>query len=286
MPRHTLVPRERSYRGQSSENDGVSFVRVGWGFLALGGLAVIVAVPQLLPFVLVPGGIIGAWALQAKRTRPAKEIIVDESLRAFTARGAARRVDGQHVTLSLGVSDGPRPFRQLLTWQAPFVKGTATIEMTVTSEVEDALANAGARAQVRMAMTGYETLVMPWHSRRGLEAPAPVALLADPSRPAGPAGRRGACPRCDADLVDRRCPVGHGQLFDAVETEVVLERAHLSLELVKELATVDGAPRTVCAGCGGKARELRLRGVLVDLCVGCGALWCDPGELGRLEGER
>ena len=78
MPRHTLVPRERSYRGQSSGNDGVSFVRVGWGFLALGGLAVIAAVPQLVPFVLVPGGIIGAWALREKRTRPAKDIVVDE----------------------------------------------------------------------------------------------------------------------------------------------------------------------------------------------------------------
>ena len=286
MPRHTLVPRERSYRGQSSGNDGGSFVRVGWGFLALGGLAVIVAVPQLLPFVAVPGGIIGAWALREKRTRPAKDIVVDESLRAFTARGAAGGVDGQHVTLSLGVYDAPRPFRQLVTWQVPFVNGTATIEMTVTPEVEEALANARDRAQVRMVMAGYETLVIPWHSRRGLEAPAPVALLADPSRPPGPAGRRGACPRCDADLDLRRCPAGHGQLFDAVETEVVLERAHLSLELVKELATVDGASRIVCAGCGGTARELRLRGVLVDLCVGCGALWCDPGELRRLEGER
>jgi hypothetical protein len=56
--------------------------------------------------------------------------------------------------------------------------------------------------------------------------------------------------------------------------------------MLRELVTHFSGARLRCAGCGAAMRPLRLRGVVVDLCVGCGGLWLDAGELTRMSGGR
>ncbi len=63
--------------------------------------------------------------------------------------------------------------------------------------------------------------------------------------------------------------------------ELAMDRARLV-----ELADSFGGRRSPCASCGARVRPLLLRGVDIDVCFHCGALWFDRGELARLSQGR
>jgi Zn-finger nucleic acid-binding protein len=102
------------------------------------------------------------------------------------------------------------------------------------------------------------------------------------------------CLRCpDVDLVEDRgvlheavCPRCQGRLFDQSGSSRVLEEfCGLPRALVGELCA-HYAGRTTCPACQRRMSLVPVRNVHVDLCGGCGALYLDHGELGRLSGGR
>ena len=107
-----------------------------------------------------------------------------------------------------------------------------------------------------------------------------------------------ACPRCrvhggqthlvaGAPLDGRFCPRCGGILLPASGSERLLhEELALDRARLVELADGFGGRRSPCASCGARVRPLLLRGVDLDVCFHCGALWFDRGELTRLSGGR
>jgi hypothetical protein len=102
------------------------------------------------------------------------------------------------------------------------------------------------------------------------------------------------CLRCpDVDLVEdfgvlheAVCPRCQGRLFDQVGSSRVLEEfCGLPRALVGELCA-HYAGRTTCPACQRRMSLVPVRNVHVDLCGGCGALYLDHGELGRLSDGR
>jgi Zn-finger nucleic acid-binding protein len=78
------------------------------------------------------------------------------------------------------------------------------------------------------------------------------------------------------------CGACQGRLLDAAAArrlfvEIMGIPEHVLFELARE-----GAQRIACPLCGTRMTECWARGVLVDLCRGCGAGWLDGGELTRL----
>jgi Zn-finger nucleic acid-binding protein len=98
------------------------------------------------------------------------------------------------------------------------------------------------------------------------------------------------CPRCpEAPLVTAAgalhedvCADCSGRFLDHEGTALLCER-HLRVapSILKEL-TRDGPRRLRCPGCGSRMTLTLLRGVMVDLCGGCGGAWLDEGELSAL----
>ncbi len=84
-----------------------------------------------------------------------------------------------------------------------------------------------------------------------------------------------SCLRCGGTLLPT---TGSERLL---HEELALDRAALV-----DLAESFGGRRFGCPGCRAAMRTLILRGVDVDLCFHCGALWLDQGELERLSGNR
>lgn len=102
------------------------------------------------------------------------------------------------------------------------------------------------------------------------------------------------CPRCDVILVSdppfgARCPRCAGHHLDAAVAGPLLEReVGQSLDQLRELAGMFAGTRLPCPECSGEQSPVTLRGVPLDLCLGCGAVWLDAGELraiteGRIE---
>ncbi|MBM4283299.1 MAG: hypothetical protein FJ137_21990, partial [Deltaproteobacteria bacterium] len=83
------------------------------------------------------------------------------------------------------------------------------------------------------------------------------------------------------------CPRCRGRFLNGALTErVVIDELGVERGILRELAGFFSGARLPCAGCGAAMRPLGLRGVAVDLCLGCGGLWLDAGELSRLSGGR
>ena len=102
----------------------------------------------------------------------------------------------------------------------------------------------------------------------------------------------GACPRCPTDaplttghgaLGEHICPRCNGRFLPPVLTERVLTRelGHTP-EFLRALASHFAGARLTCPGCALKMSAVTLRGTPVDLCLHCGGLWLDRGELTRL----
>lgn len=100
------------------------------------------------------------------------------------------------------------------------------------------------------------------------------------------------CPRCAVALVDdppygARCPSCGGHHLDVVEAGTLLEReVGRTVDQLKELAGMFAGAKLPCSGCGAKQSPITLRSVPVDLCLSCGALWLDAGELSALTNGR
>lgn len=84
-----------------------------------------------------------------------------------------------------------------------------------------------------------------------------------------------ACGRC-----------GGRFLAPEVAERVVVDELGFEREMLHEVANLFSGMRIPCPGCTGAMRPLRLRGVAVDLCFGCGSLWLDRGELRALSAGR
>ncbi len=111
-----------------------------------------------------------------------------------------------------------------------------------------------------------------------------------------------ACPRClgttgngvlsplaqDVGQVGEHvCPVCRGRFLPPGVTErIVVDELGVDRGMLRELVGHFSGARLCCAGCGAPMRPLRLRGVAVDLCLSCGGLWLDAGELSRVSGGR
>lgn len=106
------------------------------------------------------------------------------------------------------------------------------------------------------------------------------------------------CPRClvqgarvvlvvDAPLEGRGCARCGGILVPAAGSERLLhDELAVSRAQLIELADSFGGRRSPCASCGARVRPLLLRGVDVDVCFHCGALWFERGALSRISGGR
>ncbi len=71
-----------------------------------------------------------------------------------------------------------------------------------------------------------------------------------------------------------------------ITDRVVVDELGMEREILREVAELFSGLKLPCPGCRGLMRPLRLRGVHVDLCFGCGGLWLDSGELEALSSGR
>jgi hypothetical protein len=76
-----------------------------------------------------------------------------------------------------------------------------------------------------------------------------------------------------------RCHACRGALVPAHQVhELVENRLGLTKADLDDIAAQFGGLATLCVACGGRMRPVRLRGVYVHMCRGCGAMWLDDGE--------
>jgi hypothetical protein len=68
--------------------------------------------------------------------------------------------------------------------------------------------------------------------------------------------------------------------------QVVQTEMGLSPDTLKELAGHFAGPAVECPTCHAQMSPLALRGVQVELCMRCGSLWLDEGDLAGLSGGR
>lgn len=122
-----------------------------------------------------------------------------------------------------------------------------------------------------------------------------VVQMPTPEAPAAlaPPAVLGGCPRCATALEEpggaydeRRCPRTCGSLLPLTGSERLFEHASLDGEIVRAVVREQGMKKGACASCGAAMHEGRLRGVTVDLCLSCGALWLDQGELEKIAHAR
>ena len=104
-----------------------------------------------------------------------------------------------------------------------------------------------------------------------------------------------SCPRCPHlvltpghGVIDEDVCGGCGGRFlsGQVSDRFVVFELGIERDVLREIASLFSGPRLPCPGCQGLMRSLRLRGVPVDLCLSCGGLWLDAGELVALSGGR
>jgi Zn-finger nucleic acid-binding protein len=100
------------------------------------------------------------------------------------------------------------------------------------------------------------------------QCPGAVALLEG----TGSLGEA-VCPACDGRLLEGE------SMSRVVEQELGIDRRTL-----KELPSLFTGRKLQCPACRKEMSALMLKGVPAELCLGCGALWLDAGELPKLSG--
>ncbi|MDP2345959.1 MAG: zf-TFIIB domain-containing protein [Deltaproteobacteria bacterium] len=112
-----------------------------------------------------------------------------------------------------------------------------------------------------------------------------AATLSCPACRAGGAAAQTLAP--GASLEGMSCRRCGGTLLPTTGSERLLhEELALDRASLVDLAESFGGRRFPCPWCQAKMRSLILRGVDVDLCFHCGALWLDAGELEHLSSNR
>jgi Zn-finger nucleic acid-binding protein len=135
----------------------------------------------------------------------------------------------------------------------------------------------------------FERLPEDWH---GCESA--VLALADALRVVGAAttsattAATAACPTCGAALRDRgglaSCNACKGRLVAGdVARERIFDPRNIDPGTLKD-ASVGRGLVARCPSCAHPMAPVLVDDVVVDVCKGCGALWCDEGEHARLMG--
>jgi len=89
------------------------------------------------------------------------------------------------------------------------------------------------------------------------------------------------------ELAEAACGSCGGRYLDSHAVErVLVEEQGFSLAFLRELTQLVGAPRVKCPGCQLDTAPIPLRGRVLDLCLHCGGLWADAGELSAVTGGR
>lgn len=115
----------------------------------------------------------------------------------------------------------------------------------------------------------------------------------------------GFCPRCtpsegggvgapqpvvlahiEGGLSELGCGHCQGRFVDAHSAEVVLAHAGVDQGMLRDLVGHFSGTRLTCPGCSAQMHAVQLKGVPVDVCLSCGGLWLDAGELERVSAER
>ena len=102
------------------------------------------------------------------------------------------------------------------------------------------------------------------------------------------------CPRCQSALTPRRGELGEAAcgscggryLGSHAVQRVLVEEQGFSLAFLRQLTQLVGAPRVTCPECRLDTSPIPLRGRVLDLCLHCGGLWADAGELTAVSGGR
>lgn len=97
-----------------------------------------------------------------------------------------------------------------------------------------------------------------------------------------------ACPSCDAPLRERAgeasCSTCRGRLvLGDVARERIFDPRNIAPGALKD-ASVGRGIVARCPSCTSSMAPVLVDDVVVDVCRGCGALWCDEGEYTRLAG--
>lgn len=79
------------------------------------------------------------------------------------------------------------------------------------------------------------------------------------------------------------CPKCHGVWLDKGELDKILKDKKLSNYLTKHVGTKSRSPM-VCPRCGNTMDLETAEDVEVDVCLSCGGVWLDEGELEELKG--
>jgi Zn-finger nucleic acid-binding protein len=102
---------------------------------------------------------------------------------------------------------------------------------------------------------------------------------------------KSGCPRCAGEALEPdgaggewHCPSCQGlYLAEPAVTGFVVEELGISWDVLRELPTHHRAGESLACPCGeSETSACSLRSVPVDLCLHCGGLWLDAGELYRL----
>ncbi len=103
-----------------------------------------------------------------------------------------------------------------------------------------------------------------------------------------------SCPRCQTALSPAAgalhedvCGGCGGRFLPGDAARTVLEGdLGITPGMLRELCAMFGGERLPCPACQQRMHPVQLSSVPVDVCLACGGLWCDPGELLRLTGGR
>lgn len=90
------------------------------------------------------------------------------------------------------------------------------------------------------------------------------------------------CPRCEPQQTlgdDGRCSSCGGRvLVQAAAERLLRDELGQDIARLQRIAEMFAGERLPCPACGGQQSPMQLKGVPVDLCLGCGAVWLDAGE--------
>jgi Zn-finger nucleic acid-binding protein len=83
-------------------------------------------------------------------------------------------------------------------------------------------------------------------------------------------------------LQESVCPSCHGRFLTREQVEdLVVDKMGVAVSLLRQLTDLYPGHSLTCPACTGAMNLLLLRGIYLDLCLFCGGLWFDEGELSQ-----